>query len=1142
MVSADGPSPTFTWGVTSVPQGAARVFTTLGNLDPASNAGADGTITLVLPKSIINNPGPGDSISGMLGSVRATVPSALPGSGGTNETIPDSTGAGAYTLRADNLCLLNTAPIAMLVGDVDHGDKPLTVQFDGSTSHDDDSIDTIANYTFNFGDGGDDVTQTAPVIVHTFTQSGEYDVKLVVTDSRGKVSSNTAHWIVEVDGGAPTPTPTPTPTVTPTPTPTPTPTATPTPTPTATPTPGQAPPAATFGHNTLADFSAVGGEPFIRIDKQDNVYVSSPFGVSTTVSLLWKSSDHGRTFIPLGSPVTRDAVTGPGGGDTHMDFDDKNRLYYSDLSAACVTTAVSEDNGNTFPLTRENPIACLGTDDPEGVTDDRQWIGAFGDGIGYVTMRNFAVGVGSGNFHLFKTSDGGQHWDGGRIIGNVSQSGPLEVDKQLRMVTVNGAQKNAILIYQIYFSDSTLKLMRITDLNDGSPMIVNDLVIPTPGSASVATVFPVMSIDKAGNLYAVWSDGAKIKMAASADRGNHWTAPAQVNPEAMTGMNIMPWIVAGDPGRVDVIWYHTFGGNDTNAKWDVQMAQALDALGGNPAFTVNKVNENTIHTGEICLDGLNCDISTLTGEPRDRSFAEFPSIDIDSKGAAYITYNDSTNQLPAPYVMIARQLGGASLFASVGSLTGTGGNVTISSPASGDTIRAASMTLSGTQTLTPKNFDRDESGDADFPDHGQVIGSNIPALDLKSVSLGDDSTSLTVTMQVADLTTTALQSAPALSGGDGVLYLTQMHSGNNVYWVGAEVRGGVARYLTGTLGSINSSTSKKYITYNPDAVNSLSVQGSINAAAPGTITMKIPKSLIGNPANGTVFTSVTGYTMTERGPLAPSTGSGTANPTSLPIQVDAAGALSYTIGDATPQLNGVVEVSIDDPNFAAPRLATLGDVVNANTWSLQLSGSALFAGAHTAYVRQRLNGQPTSAVVSVAYTVSATVEQSVTSLVSLATANARSSLGVTQYDMTIKNTSTATLYAPMRIEVASISSASGRVTVANADNGKTGAGASWDYSPKLGADNALTANEVSGPRTMKFNNPNNEVFTVNFNVIGNIDRSSAGGSSSSSSSGGGGSGGSASTGTSATSTVTTMLYSLTYNPLLNSFASKLIKP
>src|SRR5204863_3297431 len=143
-------------------------------------------------------------------------------------------------------------------------------------------------------------------------------------------------------------------------------------------------------------------------------------------------------------------------------------------------------------------------------------------------------------------------------------------------------------------------------------------------------------------------------------------------------------------------------------------------------------------------------------------------------------------------------------------------------------------------------------------------------------------------------------------------------------------------------------------------------------AAPGTITMKIPKSLLGNPAAGTVFTSVTGYAMTERGPLAPSTGSGTANPTSLPIMVDASGAASFVIGSGTPQFDGVVEVSIDDANFTAPRIATLGDVVNSNTWSLQLTGADMVAGAHTAYVRQRINGLAAGPVVSVAFTISPT--------------------------------------------------------------------------------------------------------------------------------------------------------------------------
>ena len=102
MVTSDGAAPTFTYGSTGVFQGASRVFVTLGNLDPASAVNDDGSITLVLPKSAIGNPGPGQAISSIFGSVRATVPSAVPGTGGTNETIPDSTGTGSYALRPAN--------------------------------------------------------------------------------------------------------------------------------------------------------------------------------------------------------------------------------------------------------------------------------------------------------------------------------------------------------------------------------------------------------------------------------------------------------------------------------------------------------------------------------------------------------------------------------------------------------------------------------------------------------------------------------------------------------------------------------------------------------------------------------------------------------------------------------------------------------------------------------------------------------------------------------------------------------------------------------------------------------------------------------------------------------------------------------
>jgi PKD repeat protein len=209
MLSSDNAAPTFTYGTTGVFQGAARFFSTIGNLDASSNYNADGTITLVLPKETFRSHAvctgtcpalaTNTPINIALGSVRFSPPSEVPGSGGTNETIPDTTGSASYPLRAANLCLPNTAPVARLTADKSSGTAPVTVTLNGSASSDDDAIDTVATYTFNFNDGTDDVVQSSPVLVHTFNQGGLYDVKLVVTDSRGKVSSNTAHALVEVE-------------------------------------------------------------------------------------------------------------------------------------------------------------------------------------------------------------------------------------------------------------------------------------------------------------------------------------------------------------------------------------------------------------------------------------------------------------------------------------------------------------------------------------------------------------------------------------------------------------------------------------------------------------------------------------------------------------------------------------------------------------------------------------------------------------------------------------------------------------------------------------------------------------------------------------------------------------------------------
>lgn len=624
---------------------------------------------------------------------------------------------------------------------------------------------------------------------------------------------------------------------------------------------GKLSPRIEFGEDTMADFSAVSGEPVIRVSPTDEIFVSVPFGLSTTASLLWKSVDGGRSFIPLGTPITRDAVTAPGGGDSHVDFDDQGRLYFVDLSAACVTSAVSLDGGNTFPPERTNSVTCLSEENPEAAADDRQWVGAFGDGVAYVTWRNLLTSP----FWLFKTEDGGLSWDAGTQLGTVSQSGPFQVDKSLRNVSIAGVSYDAILSYQVYYEGTAVKVFRIIDRNDGYPLIIDDLLIADPG-VSVGNVFPQLAVDTGGNLYAAWSQGTTdIYLATSTNHGATWSQPVRVNDTS--GTNIMPWLVAGDRGRVDVVWYRSplkGNPNTPESTWDIFMAQSTNALSKNPKYRMAKVNDTTIHRGEICLRGLACDL-----DGSDRSFLEFPSVSVDSDGAAVVTFNHNTNQVGAPYVMVSKQVAGPSLFESVRQLEG-----------------AAAI----------DGADTDETGDARFPDHGPAIGPNLPALDIRSVSLSEDATTVTVTLEVGDLQPLALASAQAQSAGDGLLYLVQWNHDERIRWVGAEVRGGVAQFLTGTLGSIDT-LGPKFITYRPSLLDSAQVTGEIDPGSPGTLTLRVPRALVGDPATGDRLGSITAFAFSERGPLVPESSLEVVDSASLPVMVDASAAFHHVVGD-----------------------------------------------------------------------------------------------------------------------------------------------------------------------------------------------------------------------------------------------------
>lgn len=166
----------------------------------------------------------------------------------------------------------------------------------------------------------------------------------------------------------------------------------------------------------------------------------------------------------------------------------------------------------------------------------------------------------------------------------------------------------------------------------------------------------------------------------------------------------------------------------------------------------------------------------------------------------------------------------------------------------------------------------------------------------------------------------------------------------------------------------------------------------------------------------------------------------------------------------------------------------------------------------------------------------------ITALVSTAMSNVSFTGGVFKMDLNIRNNSMNTYVPLVELKVISISSASGTVTVKNADNGGNGKSAStaalFGYSNLLGADQEFTAAEITGNRTLEFNDSAAEMFSFDVNVTA-FERGAGGDVGGSAAPEGGGT----SAGTSSSDAELlplTKVLRITVNPLTKSVTAKLL--
>jgi hypothetical protein len=188
MVTSATNAVTFKYGAGTV----ATDPTTLSTADALSGYTPSGLITIVVPRSGVGNPSVGQKLTAFL--VRVNDPVFY------EDDAPDSRiPTGEYTIVGNVSCQPNTAPIASLDATPTSGNAPLAVNFNGANSHDADTGDTIASYSFDFGDGTPVVTQATPTVSHVYQSAGTYPARLDVTDSRGKSSVNLEQVVITVN-------------------------------------------------------------------------------------------------------------------------------------------------------------------------------------------------------------------------------------------------------------------------------------------------------------------------------------------------------------------------------------------------------------------------------------------------------------------------------------------------------------------------------------------------------------------------------------------------------------------------------------------------------------------------------------------------------------------------------------------------------------------------------------------------------------------------------------------------------------------------------------------------------------------------------------------------------------------------------
>jgi subtilisin family serine protease len=234
-------------------------------------------------------------------------------------------------------------------------------------------------------------------------------------------------------------------------------------------------------------------------------------------------------------------------------------------------------------------------------------------------------------------------------------------------------------------------------------------------------------------------------------------------------------------------------------------------------------------------------------------------------------------------------------------------------------------------------------------------------------------------------------------------------------------------------------------------------------------------------ANGPVTYTLDGkLTAGPPAPISQTISGDYVNAQGQPVDFDGSVTLQWTPTGGEQGFE-IERSSVDNPDWQI--------VAGVGTGSNSFALNNLSKGTHSFRVRGIHPGKIGKYITTAGNTVSVLVDQrtkvDITSQVTSAMSNVSLTGGVFQLDLNMTNNSAQSYLPLVDLNVVGITSTSGTVKAINADNGGNGKSvadaALFGYSQQLGADETFTPSEVSGVRTLRFQDSASEMFS--FDVV-----------------------------------------------------------